>query len=97
MKIGLRLGTIVLIGTCAAGCAASGYQPSALEKKLVAVGVKPAAAKCVVEGMTEKFGSQILGARVEPSPAEINAQRVILRRCEVKLVPQAQSGGPDGG
>ena len=93
----MRLGTIVLIGTCAAGCAASGYQPSALEKKLVAVGVKPAAAKCVVEGMTEKFGSQILGSRVEPSRAEINAQRVILRRCEVKLVPQAQSGGPDGG
>ena len=96
MKIGLRLGTIVLIGTCAAGCAAGGYQPSALEKKLIAGGVAPAAAKCAIQGMTEKFGEPILSARVRPTPQEINAQRVILRRCEVKLRPQAQSGGPDG-
>jgi hypothetical protein len=81
----MRLGTIVLIGTFAAGCAAGGYQPSALEKKLVAAGVKPAAAKCVTQGMTEKFGSPILSARVEPTPLEIHAQRVILRRCQVKL------------
>jgi hypothetical protein len=48
-------------------------------------GVAPAAAKCVIQGMTEKFGGQILGARVAPSAQEVNAERVILRRCEVKL------------
>jgi hypothetical protein len=89
VKIGLRLGTIVLIGACAAGCAAAGYQPSALEKKLVAAGVKPAAAKCAIQGMTERFGSDILSVRVAPSAQEINAQRVILRRCEVKLRPKS--------
>ena len=85
MKSGLRLGAIVLIGIVAAGCTAGGYEPNTLQGRLEQAGVPPAAAKCVIQGMTEKFGTQILGARVDPSAQEINAQRVILRRCDVKL------------
>jgi hypothetical protein len=84
VKSGLRLGAIVLIGIVAAGCTAAGYEPNTLQGRLVKAGVAPAAAKCVIQGMTEKFGAPILGARVEPSAQEINAQRVILRRCQVK-------------
>ncbi len=82
------MGAIVLIGAVAAGCTAGGYEPSSLQGRLVKAGVAPAAAKCVIQGMTEKFGSQILGARVDPSAEEVNAQRVILRRCEVKVRKQ---------
>jgi len=85
VKSGLRLGAIVLIGTFAAGCTAGGYAPNTLQGRLVEAGVAPAAAKCVIQGMTKKFGTQILSARVEPSAPEINAERVILRRCQVKL------------
>jgi hypothetical protein len=85
VKSGLRLGAIVLIGTFATGCTAGGYAPNTLQGRLVKAGVAPAAAKCVIGGMTEKFGAQILGARVDPSALEINAERVILRGCQVKM------------
>jgi hypothetical protein len=85
VKSGLRLGAIVLIVTVAAGCTAGGYDPNTLQGRLVKAGVAPAAAKCVIQGMTAKFGTQILGARVDPSAQEVNAERVILRRCQVKL------------
>jgi hypothetical protein len=84
VKIGLRLGAIVLIGTFAAGCAAGGYEPSSLKRDLVKAGVSREVADCVVEGMTDKVGANILGARVEPTAEERNAQRVIIRKCEAK-------------
>ena len=91
MKSGLRLGAIVLIGMFASGCTAGGYAPGTLQSGLVEAGVAPTAAKCVIQGMTEKFGTQILGARVDPSVQEVDAERVILRRCRVKLKAQPKS------
>ncbi len=82
MKIGLRLGAIVLIGTFAGGCAAGGYEPASLKRELVEVGVTPEVADCVVEGMTKKFGPNILGGRVEPTAEERNAQRKIISACQ---------------
>lgn len=84
MKVGGRLGAIVLTGFFASGCAMGGYDPGALRSHLVAAGVTPAQAKCVVDGMTEKFGDNRLGGRADATGAELKLQRAILRRCGVK-------------
>jgi len=48
VKIGVRLGAIVLIGTVASGCAADTKNARTLKKSLVSIGVSPwsASAKC---------------------------------------------------
>jgi hypothetical protein len=79
-----RAGLIVLIAISAAGCAAGTYDPGSLERKLESTGVSPAAAKCVVEKMTDKFGERRLGGRANPSALEFKAERVLLRQCGVK-------------
>jgi hypothetical protein len=87
VKIGLRLGAIVLTGTFAVGCAAGGYEPAALKRDLVKTGVSAEVADCVGERMSDTFGANNLGARVEPSAEERNAQRKIIRECEKKAAP----------
>ena len=78
---------IVLIGTSAAGCASGGYNPGALERRLVSTGVSRRAAKCVIDAMTEKFGEDRLGGRADATADEVKAQRVLLTRCGVKTAP----------
>ena len=87
MKIGVRLGAIVLIGTLAAGCAAETKNARTLQKSLVSIGVSRAVAKCVVDGMTETFGDRRLGAQEAPTAAEIRAQKILVRKCGVKVKP----------
>lgn len=80
----MRAGLIVLMATAVAGCAAGSYDPSSLERRLESTGVTPAAAKCVVEKMTHKFGEPRLGGRDDVSREELAAERVVLRQCGVK-------------
>ena len=83
MKTGVRLAAIVLIGVVAAGCAESRPSTRALEKQLVATGLSAGTAKCVVDGMYDKFGAARLGAREEPTRAEIAVQKVLVARCKL--------------
>jgi hypothetical protein len=85
VKIGVRLGAIVLIGTLAAGCAAETKNARTLQESLVSIGVTPTAAKCVVDGMSNTFGDRRLGAHEVPTADEIRAQKALLRKCEVKV------------
>jgi len=85
VKIGVRLGAIVLIGTLAAGCAAETKNARALQRSLVSIGVSPAVAKCVVDGMSNTFGDRRLGAHEAPTAAEIRAQKALVRKCEVQV------------
>jgi len=87
VKVGGRIGAIVLIGLFASGCAMGGYDPGALRSHLVSVGVPPAEAKCVVDGMTESFGDNRLGGRADATAAELKLEREILRRCGVPAKP----------
>ena len=91
MKVGGRIGAIVLTGLFASGCAMGGYDPGALRSHLVSIGVSPAKAKCVVDGMTEKFGDNRLGGRADASALELKLQRSIVRRCGVPAVPAKRS------
>jgi hypothetical protein len=75
---------IVLIAISAAGCAAGGYQPGVLERRLEATGVSPAAAKCVVDRMAD-LGDTRLSAHANATAAEFAAERKILRQCGVRL------------
>ena len=85
MKSGVRLAAIVLIGVLTAGCASSTPSPRALEHQLVAIGVAPAAAKCLVKQMRHDFSDLRLGAQEQPSADEIAHQRVLLRKCGVPV------------
>ena len=86
MKGFLRAGLIVVIATFASGCAASSYGAGALKRHLVAAGVAPAAAECVVGHMVSRFGDIRLAARADASAAELKAERAILRRCGVTAI-----------
>jgi hypothetical protein len=86
VKNWLRVGTIVLIGMLCSGCAMPGYDSSAAQKHLVAAGVAPATARCVVERMTAKFGANQLSGRVDPTALELRVERTVLSKCGVKNV-----------
>jgi hypothetical protein len=85
VKIGVRLGAIVLIGAFASGCASDVPDARGLQDQLVAVGVAPAAAKCLVRDMRDLFEDRRLGAQEEPTAAEVAAQRELARKCGVKV------------
>jgi hypothetical protein len=80
-----RAGLIVAIGALCAACAAGGYDAGAVRRHLIDAGVSPAAADCVVLHMGPRFGEERLGARADPSAAEIAAERALMRTCGVKL------------
>jgi hypothetical protein len=75
---------IVLIALSVSGCAASGYDPAALRSQLIDVGLSQKAAACVVDHMGPRFGDARLGARTNPSAAERNAERTLLKACGVR-------------
>jgi hypothetical protein len=85
VKTGVRLGAIVLIGTFATGCASQVPDARALQDQLVAVGVAPAAARCLVRQMRKDFTDVRLGAQEHPTDEEIALQRELARECGVKL------------
>ena len=85
MKIGVRLAAIVLIGAFAAGCASNTPDPRALQDQLVAVGVAPAAAKCLIRQMRRDFTDVRLSTQEQASAEEIALQRTLARGCGVKV------------
>jgi len=80
-----RAGLIVVIGMLLSACAASGYDAGGVRRHLVDAGVSPRAADCVVLRMGPRFGDERLGARAEPSAKEVEAERVLLRTCGVRV------------
>jgi hypothetical protein len=85
VKSGVRLAAIVLIACFGAGCASSSPSPDALERQLVAIGVAPVAAKCLIKQMRHDFSDLRLGAQEQPSAEEIAHQRGLLRKCGVSV------------
>jgi len=83
--MGLRLAAIVLMGTLATGCASNTPDARALQDQLIAVGVAPAAAKCLVRQMRKDFTDVRLGAQEKPSDEEVALQRTLLRKCGVTV------------
>jgi hypothetical protein len=75
------------MGTFATGCASKTPDPRALQDQLVAAGVAPAAAKCLIKQMRHDFTDLRLGAQEKPSAAEVAHQRTLARKCRVKLKP----------
>ena len=72
---------IVLIAVFASGCAAGGYNTDSLHDRLVRAGLPTSQATCVISAMVDKFGDNQLNARTAPIAAEIQAEKVLLRRC----------------
>lgn len=68
-----------------AGCATPGYNRSRIESELVRAGATPEQARCVTEGLTDKYAESQLGSHSEPRPDEIDYTRVLLKRCNVTL------------
>jgi hypothetical protein len=84
VKSSLRGVLIVLIATLLSGCAAAGYDSGAARRHLVGVGISSTAATCVVDHMSSRFGDGRLGARADPSAAELKAEQALLKVCGVK-------------
>jgi hypothetical protein len=80
-----RAGLIVAIGALCSACAAGGYDAGAVRRHLVKAGLSQEAADCVVLHMGPRFGDERLGARADPTAAEIAAERALMRTCGVKL------------
>jgi hypothetical protein len=73
------------MGTFASGCASNTPDPRALQDQLVAAGVVPASAKCLIKQMRHDFTDVRLGAVEKPRPEEVARQRELARKCGVKL------------
>ena len=86
MKVLLRAALIVLSASLASGCAVSGYSAGSMQRHLVSSGLSPAEARCVAGKMGPRFGVSRLGARARPEPAELTAERAILKACKVSKV-----------
>jgi hypothetical protein len=84
VKVLLRAALIVLSASLASGCAVSGYSPGSLQRHLVSSGLSRAEASCVSRKMGPRFGVSRLSARARPEPAELKAERAILKACRVK-------------
>ncbi len=76
-------GCVALIAL--AGCATPGYNQSRVESELVRAGATPEQARCVTEGLTDKYAERQLGSHSEPRDPEINYTQLILKRCKVTL------------
>jgi hypothetical protein len=86
-----RRATTVLGGVAVvvlAGCATPGYNPSRIESELVRAGATRQQARCVTQGLTDTYDERQLGSHSEPSPAEVDKVRLILKRCDVTLPTQ---------
>lgn len=68
-----------------AGCATPGFSQSRIESELVRAGATPEQARCVSQGLTDKYDESQLGSHSEPRPEEVDYTRLILKRCKVTL------------
>jgi hypothetical protein len=68
-----------------AGCATPGYNASRIGSELVRAGATPEQARCVTDGLSNKYDGNQLGSHSEPSVKELNYTRLILKRCNVTL------------
>jgi hypothetical protein len=73
-----------------AGCATPGYNPSRIESELVRAGATREQARCVTQALSDKYDERQLGSHSEPSPAEIDFTRLVLKRCKVTVPAQPQ-------
>lgn len=60
--IGLAVGLFLL-----SGCATPGFNPGRIQSELVRAGVTPAQAKCVTDGLADKFDLKELGSHSPPN------------------------------
>jgi hypothetical protein len=79
-----RAAPIVAIGLLLTGCAAGGYDASAVRRHLVGAGVEPKAADCVVLHLGPLIGDERLGVHTEATSSEIAAMRKLLKTCHVR-------------
>jgi hypothetical protein len=79
-----RAASIVAIGLVLTGCAAGGYNASAVRRHLVGAGVDPKAADCVVLHLGPVIGDERLGAHTAVDSDEIAAMRKLLKTCHVR-------------
>jgi hypothetical protein len=79
-----RAAPIVAIGLVLTGCAAGGYDATAVRRHLVGAGVDPEAADCVVLHLGPVIGDERLGVHTEATSAEIAAMRKLLKTCHVR-------------
>jgi hypothetical protein len=68
-----------------AGCATPGYNASRLQSELVRAGTTLEQARCVTNGLTDKFDENQLGSHSAPTSGEDATTRAILATCKVKL------------
>ncbi len=80
-----RAGLIVAIGALLTGCAASGYNANSVRRHLVAAGVSPKVADCVVLHMGPRFGDVRLGSHDAVKSGELKAMRALLETCGVRV------------
>jgi hypothetical protein len=73
-----------------AGCATPGYSPSRIESELVRAGATEEQARCVTQGLSDKYDETQLGSHSVPKQDEVDYTRLLLRRCKVTLPLQPQ-------
>ena len=62
------------------GCATPGYNESRLQSQLVHAGTTVEQARCVTQGLTDKFDQNQLGSHSSPTAKELATTRAILSR-----------------
>jgi hypothetical protein len=78
-----------LAGACVlAACAAPGYNETKLASQLEHAGATAAQARCVTNGLTDKYSVAQLGSHSAPSAKELTFTRGLLAKCGVKLRPR---------
>ena len=80
---------LVLCGLAAAlpvlgGCAQPGYDAQKLQSELRRTGLTAQQAKCVTDGLENKFDVRQLGSRSDPTAKEQEKTRALLAQCGVK-------------
>jgi hypothetical protein len=73
----------VIVAALGAGCAQPGYDASKLHSELVRAGVPETKARCVTTALENTFDTGQLASRSEPTLAEEEKTRSILKRCGV--------------
>lgn len=75
-----------LVGAFVLGaCAAPGYNDTKLAAQLVHAGATSAQARCVTDGLSNKYSLAQLGSHSAPSDKELTFTRGLLAKCGVKL------------
>lgn len=68
-----------------AGCATPGYNASRIQSELERAGATSEQARCVTDGLSNKYDEKQLGSHSEPLDKEFEFTRALLKRCKVTL------------